>query len=382
MLAHCLLSPIPLAFALGFAAKALGSELTVPQKAQATLSVYLLFALGLRGGVELADTPLAAIALPSAVTLVIGVLTPLCAYVLARRLGGYSQVDAAGIAAHYGSVSAVTFVVAQQFVEAAGCPAEGFMPTLLTLLESPGIHVALALGTLGAPRVRPAVWAAESHAVDLQPALVGLASPLHAPAFVTQDFLATRGSSGALHAGAGRPSGILTRVRASQWPRGAAHSLRKLLTSQTMVLLVGGLLIGWASGAEGYAQVKPFFDGGFKGALTLFLLGMGLTAGERIGELRKSGAFLLAFGLTVPVLHGVVGVALGHWAGLSVGGATVLGAMAASASYIAGPAAVRMSLPEANPSVPLALALGITFPFNLVFGIPLFFMIARALGAP
>jgi hypothetical protein len=143
-----------------------------------------------------------------------------------------------------------------------------------------------------------------------------------------------------------------------------------------MILMIGGLIIGYLVGAKSYESVKPFFETGFKGALVLFLLEMGLVAGARIADLKKVGATLIFFGILIPILHGSLGVFLGQWAGLSVGGAAVLGAMAGSASYIAAPPAVRMTLPEANPTYYLTASLAVTFPFNLVAGIPLYFKIA------
>jgi uncharacterized protein len=153
--------------------------------------------------------------------------------------------------------------------------------------------------------------------------------------------------------------------------------LHEVLTARSMVLLVGGLVVGYVMGEQGYASVSPFFEGMFKGALTLFLLEMGISAGARLGDLRRAGLFLVAFGVAMPVLHGFLGVLLGHWAGLSVGGCTVLATMAASASYIAAPPAVRMTLPQANPTYYLTAALAISFPFNLLFGVPLYYHLAR-----
>ena len=148
------------------------------------------------------------------------------------------------------------------------------------------------------------------------------------------------------------------------------------MTARSMILLVGGLVIGLLMGSTGYAPIKPFFETGFKGALVLFILEMGIVAGTRLHDLRRVGFRIIGFGVLIPVLHGAIGVLLGHWAGLSIGGATVLGTMAASASYIAAPPAVRMTLPEANPAYYLTASLAVTFPFNLVFGIPLYYQIA------
>lgn len=320
-------SPLSLAFVLGIVSRLLRSELALPRELYASLSIYLLLGIGLKGGVELSHSAFSELIWPAVVTVALGCLTPVTAYLTLRKLGRFSIADSAGIAAHYGSVSAVTFIASQQFVQTLGYPAEGFMPTLLTLLESPGIHIALGIGVIQTAR-----QAAQQPASETSPATE--ARPL-------------------------------------------SEVLHEVLTARSMILLVGGLVIGFIMGAKGYEPVKPFFEGMFKGALTLFLLEMGLTAGARLGDLKVAGPFLLGFGMVMPVVHGTLGVLLGHWAGLSVGGAAVLGTMAASASYIAAPPAVRMMLPEANPTLYLTAALAITFPFNIVFGIPLYFQIAK-----
>ena len=307
-----LLSPITLAFALGIFAKRIRSDLALPRDIYAGLGIYLLFALGLKGGVELAKASMGSIVLPVLVTLLLGCIRPLSSYFVLRKVGKLGVPDSAGIAAHYGSVSAVTFIAALTFVDAVGTPAEGFLPTLLAILETPGIAIALTIG--------------------------------------------------AIKTGTDRPVGEV---------------IHEVLTGRTLVLLVGGLVIGFVSAPAAWDQVSIFFtDGIFKGALTIFLLEMGLVAGERLSDLRRTGAFLLAFGIGIAIVHGLMGVALGLAAGLSVGGATVLAAMAASASYIAAPPAVRITLPEANPTLSLTAALAITFPFNIVVGIPIYYQFA------
>lgn len=331
-----LTSPIVLAFALGILAKVIRSELTIPKDLYASLSIYLLFAIGLKGGVELSEAHFGSIALPVAATLALGVITPVSSYLVLRRVGRFSTSDSAGIAAHYGSVSAVSFIAAQQFVAGVGSPAEGFMPTLLTLLESPGIHIALGIGAVQVAK------SATARAMDGGGVAVLGGSP---------------------HAVASGPG-----------------TLREVLTSRTMILLVGGLVVGCVIGKHGYEPVRPFFDNGFKGALTIFLLELGLTAGERLSDLKKVGPFLVAFGVVMPLVHGTLAVVLGHFAGLSVGGCTVLATMAASASYIAAPSAVKLNLPEANPTFSLTAALVVTFPFNLIFGIPIYYEVAHFLA--
>ena len=339
-----LLSPFVLAFALGVGARLLKSDLALPADAQTTLSTFLLFAIGLHGGAALASTPLTSLPTPLAATLALGVITPVSAFAVLRGPGRFSASDAAGIAAHYGSVSAVTVIAAQQFVASLGIPSEGLMTTLLTVLEAPGIAVALTIGGIAAARERVA----------------GVAG--------------MQGGGAVL---AGDPLGLGT-SRFAPDP-GTMGAIVGVLRSKSMMLLGGGLLIGILTPKQGWESVAAVFDTKsaiFKGALTLFLLQLGVEAGGRLGALRKVGGFLIAFGTVIPLAHGCLGVVLGTWAGLSVGGATVLGAMAASASYIAAPPAVRAALPDANPTYSIVAALAITFPFNLIVGIPLYHHLA------
>ena len=310
-----LLSPVVLAFVLGALAVAIRSDLEIPEPLYQALSIYLLLAIGLKGGSALSVTPLAEVAWPVLVTFGLGIVTPIIAYNVLRRLGRFDRTNAAALAAHYGSVSAVTFIAAQAVVALAGYPAEGFLPALVAVLEVPAIVVGLLIAY-------------------------------------------ARGE------------------RAGSWQ----EALREVVTGKSIVLLVGGMAMGWIAGKDGMAPVEPFFVAGFQGALTLFLLDMGMTAARRLKDLKSVGVFLVAFGILMPIVHGALGVWLGLASGLSVGGAAVLGAMVSSASYIAAPAAIRVGLPEANPAYYLTASLGITFPFNLTLGIPLYLAIAQWLG--
>ncbi len=306
-----LLSPMVLAFFLGVLAVALKSDLAFPEPLYSTLSIYLLFAIGFKGGVELSRTRLEALLHPALATLLLGVLTPLFAYALARRFLSLKKEEAAALAAHYGSVSAVTFLAALAFVQAAGHRAEGFMPTLVAFLEVPGVVIGLLL--------------------------------------------------------------------ARSQRNGLQEAIREVLVGRSVFLMVGGLLVGFLSGEEGMQKVKAFFVDPFNGALTLFLMELGMVAARRLQDVRRLGGRLIAFGTFVPLLHGALGLFLGHWAGLSLGGGVVLATMAASASYIAAPAAVRLALPQVNPSLYIAASLAITFPFNLVLGIPLYYALGQVL---
>lgn len=314
-LADNLISPVVLCFVMGITARWIKSDLAVPEPIYQGLSIYLLLAIGLKGGSALAITPVGDLLLPASATVALGIITPVSAFFLMRRCGRLGVEDAAAVAAHYGSVSVVTFLAAVEAVKRTGVELEGFLPALVAVLEVPGIIVALL--------------------------------------FANQ-------------AGPGKGS----------WKK----ALHEVVTGKSIVLLLGGLLIGWACGPKKLEDVQPFFATAFKGALCLFMIELGIAAGKRLRDAGRAGLRLLILGCIIPVLHGVLGVSAALLAGLSPGGAVVLGAMAGSASYIAAPAAVRVALPGANPAYYLTLALGITFPFNLAFGIPLLQTLAQHLS--
>lgn len=303
-----LTSPMVLCFALGVVARLIRSDFRLPEGAYTVLATYLLLGIGLKGGAAFSD------ASPNAVlaALALGCVIPLLVYSTSRGVARLDRPDAAALAAHYGSVSAVTFIASLTFLDAAGVQHPGFLPALVAVMEVPGIVVALAL--------------ARRHSA--------------------------KGSFGA--------------------------ALRETLTGKSIVLLAGGVLVGWAGGPVGYAQVEPFFVAPFKGALCVFMLDMGLLAASQLETLGKTGFRVVAIGLLAPVVLGALGVAAGAAAGLGVGAAAVLGVLSASASYIAAPAAVRTALPEANPSIYLTASIGLTFPFNLAVGIPYCLGLAQA----
>ncbi|MFN8726482.1 MAG: sodium-dependent bicarbonate transport family permease [Rhodospirillales bacterium] len=312
-----LLSPMVLSFVLGALAHLVRSDLKFPDQVYTALSIYLLFAIGLKGGVALSVAPFGTVILALLAGFGLGTAIPLWSFYILTRLGKFDASNAAAIAAHYGSGSAVTFIAATAYLQSAGLPAEGFMPAVLAVMEVPAIVVALLLAKL-------------KGAAD------------------------------------------------GDW----RSALPEVLAGKSIVLLVGGLAIGFLAGPTGYKSVAPFFADPFQGALCLFLLDMGLVAARRLGDFKQVGPFLIAFAIVMPVLHGILGVFVGYEIGLSVGGATILGVLAASASYIAAPAAVRIALPEANPGFYLTASLAITFPFNLVVGLPLYFAFAQMLKGP
>lgn len=314
-----LLSPAVLFFLLGVVATLAKSDLKFPEPLYLGLTIYLLTAIGFKGGVAIAKVGIEAVWLPALVAIVLGTLIPFWSYPVLRFLGRLSPIDSAAIAAHYGSVSAVTFIAATNFLKSLDQPYEEFATAFLAVMESPAIIVGVVLGKLSSQRT------GESFVPTLKLAL------------------------------------------------------HEACLGRSVILLVGALLIGYLSGVRGYEATAGFFVAPFQGVLALFLLEMGMVAARRFGDLRKVGVFLVAFGVLMPLLHGVLGVALGQFAGLSLGGATLLGVLAASASYIAAPAAIRLSLPDANPTLYLTAALAITFPFNITFGLPIYFEVAKRL---
>lgn len=315
-----LLSPAVLFFLLGVFATLVKSDLKFPEPLYLGLTIYLLTAIGFKGGASIAKAGLAAVWLPALAAIVLGTLISLWSYPILRFIGRLLAVDAAALAAHYGSCSAVTFIAATNFLKSVNQPFEEYASAFLAVMESPAIIVGVVLGKLA----------------------------IQTP---------------------GEKLGPMLKV-----------ALHEALLGRSVILLVGGLMVGFLSGQPGLDTTAGFFVAPFQGVLALFLLEMGMVAARRFGDLRKVGVFLVAFGVTMPLVNGAIGVALGHFTGLSLGGSMLMGVLAASASYIAAPAAVRLSLPDANPTLYLTSALAITFPFNITIGLPIYFQIAKWLA--
>jgi hypothetical protein len=306
-----------LAFLLGIIASRIKSDLKFPDSLYQSLTIYLLIAIGIKGGYKLSIASFSEVVYPAMAAITLCLSIPLWTYFLMRKAGKFDIPNAAALAAHYGSVSAVTFSAALAFHESLKISFEGFMPSMLAIMEIPAILIGISLARINS----------------------------------------TSGES------------------ALQVP--LKEIARELVAGKSGLLLLGFLIIGFLAGKTGWEQVAPLFDVPFKGVLTIFLLEAGLVAGRKLSDLRQGGLFLVAFGILFPILHAILGISLGHLAGLSLGGATILGVLAASASYIAAPAACRVALPEANPSYYLTAALTITFPFNIIVGLPLYHEIAK-----
>ena len=315
-----LLDPPILFFVFGLCAVLVGSNLDIPQQITKFLSLYLLMAIGFKGGVALAATGITQVVVLSLVAAAImSLAVPVWSYFLLRfRLKPF---DAAAVAATYGSVSAVTFIAAGAFLNRIGLEFGGHMTVALVVMESPAIIMAVAIGNM--VRRQQGQAASDASGVDVAPGKV----------------------------------------------------LKEAFTDGAHLLLLGSLAIGWMTGDTGKKTMDPFIGSIFKGLLAFFMLEMGLLVGRRFRELREVGWFPVAFGIVMPMVNGTIAALLGRALGLPPGDAVLLATLAASASYIVVPAVVRYSIPEASPSLYFGMALGVTFPFNILVGIPLYYQI-------
>jgi hypothetical protein len=315
-------SPVILFFVLGILAAVMRSDLAIPEQFAKAMSIYLMIAIGLKGGVAVAKSGLsvdmvAAMAAGAALSFFI----PFWVAAVLRGFGKLDPLNSGAVAAHYGSVSVVTFVTAGEILGAQGLTAAGYMVAVLAVMETPAILSGLLLARKGA--------------------------------------VAVAGSSDALH--------------------DRSELFREVFLNASVVLLIGSFVIGMVAGPKGFASVEPVFDVGFRGVLCLFLLDMGLLAARRLRESRAIAWRLALLAIAFPVVNGVLGTVTGVLLGLDTGTVAALGILCASASYIAVPAALRMALPQADPGIYLAMSLSISFPFNILFGIGLISWLARAL---
>ncbi len=293
-------------FMLGFIARLLKAPIEFPVGLYKGIILFLLLAIGLKGGIALSEYSAGTLLLQSLAVISIGFILPLIAFPLLFKIGGLNREDSASLAAHYGSVSIGTYAVAVSFLESTGIDYEPYFPLFVAILEIPAIAVG--------------IWLAKRSGVRVQTNKV----------------------------------------------------LREVFLNQGVLLLVGGLLIGWWAGSERSASIMPLFTGMFQGVLALFLLYMGLVAADKIGALKQHGNFIASFAVVMPLIGAALGAVIGHSIGLSLGGAILLTTLGASASYIAVPAAMAVAIPTANPSLSITASLAVTFPFNVIVGIPLY----------
>ncbi|MCS7277615.1 MAG: sodium-dependent bicarbonate transport family permease [Aquificaceae bacterium] len=316
LLLQNILNPPVLMFLLGLGAVLLRTELEIPQPLPKLFSLYLLIAIGLHGGYELSKSGITADVLKVLLlAMLMATAVPIYAFFILRLK--LDVYNAVAIAATYGSISAVTFITAGSFLNTLGQSYGGYMVAAMTLMESPAIIIGLAMLSLFAKRNNEGV----------------------------------------------------------NW----AEVFREAFLNPSVYILMGTLIIGFLTGEKGWKAMDPLFGVLFKGMLAFFLLDMGIVAGRRIGEIKKVGVFLIAFGILLPVFNAMVAVLLAKTFGLAKGDAFMFSVLCASASYIAVPAAMRLSVPEANPSLYVTMSLAITFPFNIAVGIPLYYFVINNL---
>ncbi|MEM6660635.1 MAG: sodium-dependent bicarbonate transport family permease [Pseudomonadota bacterium] len=308
-------APMVLCFLLGLGAALARADLSIPEQAARMMSIYLLFAIGMKGGVEVARVGFGPEILMALVTgVALSILLPLVAFSVLRVTTGLSAIDAAAAAGHYGSISIVTFVAGTQALENMGLAYSGYMVAVAAAMEAPAIIAALWLAARGGAHTKPA-------------------------------------------------------------------PMREILLNGSIVLLCGAVVVGWIAGPPGFESVKGLFAEPFKGVLCLFLLDMGLLAGRHLRSAATDiSRTVIAFGIYMPLIGAAIGGAAGWLIGLTPGDLALLITLSASASYIAAPAALRVALPKANPAIYLTLSLGLTFPFNLTFGIPIYVALAETLA--
>jgi uncharacterized protein len=312
-----LFSPVILFFVLGVLAVLVRSDLSVPEPIGKALSLYLMAAIGIKGGVQVSASGFTPdLLLAGLAGLALSFLLPLPAFWLLKRAGRLNTLDAASVAAYYGSVSVVTFITGVEILTAGGMPPAGYMVAVLALMETPAILTSL--------------WLARA-------------------------------------SGQGVPG------------HGRRHFV-EALTNGSVFLLVGSFAIGLIAGAKGFEPVKPVFDGAFRGILCLFLLDMGLLAARQLMQSKSLTPVLAALSIGLALVNGTIGVLIGTAIGLDPGSAAALGVLAGSASYIAAPAAIRLALPQADLGLALTMSLALTFPFNVLLGIHLYAALARWLG--
>jgi len=312
LLGSNLLSPPIVAFAAGACSIWARSDLKIPEQIYQALTIYLLIAIGFKGGVAISSAGLGSLILPMMATLFVGLLIPVVVFAVTRWFLKSSVSNAAALAAHYGSVSAVTFMACLVFLDRQSMPYESFMPAVMAVMELPALLMALLLA---------------------------------------KRFDSNQNAS-------------------------MSHCIKEALSGKTFTLLLCGLLIGGLSGDSGRELMHPFLVTPFYGILVLFLLDMGQSAASHLSTAKVLGERLIAFTIAAPIVQGLLGLGLAYLIGLSQGEAIVFAILTASSSYIAAPAACRAALPEANPGIYVTASLGITFPFNLAIGVPLFYWIS------
>ena len=330
-----LLTPIILFFLFGIIAARIKSDLKIPEAISEFLPIYLLAAIGLHGGIEMRNTGFENMLIPMLVAIGLSLLFTLNHYQILRRLGKFNIFDSYALASTYGAVGAVTFSVGLSFLKNQGVTSEGYLAAVLAVLEPVAFIMAIFLTNM---------------AVSKQ--------------------IRQKKESVSNEDTSGLDMGIQeTKTKLSQ-------VLHDSITGKAIVILLGSIVIGYIIGEDGFSSIRIVFDEMFTGAIVIFMIEMGIIAGQRLEDIKKVGIFLTAFAIIMPTFNGIIGVLVATAMGLSLGGAVMFGLLLASASFIAAPAVLRHSIPQAKPSLYITSALGITFPYNIIILLPIMFTIS------
>ena len=331
-----LLTPIVLFFIFGIVAARIKSDLKIPDAISEFLPIYLLAAIGLHGGIEMRNTGFETMLLPMLVAIGLSLLFTLNHYQILRRLGKFNLFDSYALASTYGAVGAVTFSVGLSFLKNQGVTSEGYIAAILAVLEPVAFILAIFLTNIA----------------------------------VSKQIKTKKESIGEIQMESELEMGI------SETKSNLKQVLHESITGKAIVILLGSIIIGYMIGEEGFSSISIVFDELFTGAIVIFLIEMGIIAGQRLDDIKKVGVFLIAFSILMPTFNGIIGVLVATALGLSLGGAVMFGLLLASASFIAAPAVLRHAIPQAKPSLYITSALGITFPYNIIVLLPIMFMVS------
>jgi|TARA_B100001105_G_scaffold180531_1_gene145939 hypothetical protein len=336
-----LLTPIILFFLFGIIAARIKSDLKIPAAISEFLPLYLLAAIGLHGGLEMRNTGFENMLIPMFVAIGLSLLFTLNHYQILRRLGKFNIFDSYALASTYGAVGAVTFSVGLSFLKNQGVTSEGYLAAVLAVLEPVAFIMAIFLTNM-----------AVSKQIRIK----------------KQSF--TNDSKSDIDVGINETKTKLSKI------------LHESITGKAIVILLGSIVIGYIIGEDGFSSIKIVFDEMFTGAIVIFMIEMGIIAGQRLDDIKKVGIFLIAFAIIMPTFNGIIGVVVATLMGLSLGGSVMFGLLLASASFIAAPAVLRNAIPQANPSLYITSALGITFPYNIIVLLPIMFAVSSLLHNP
>ena len=328
-----LLTPIVLFFLFGIIAARIKSDLKMPEAISEFLPIYLLAAIGLHGGIEMRKTGFEEMLIPMLVAIGLSLLFTLNHYQILRRLGKFNIFDSYALASTYGAVGAVTFSVGLSFLKNQGVTSEGYLAAILAVLEPVAFILAIFLTNMA---VSKQIRTKKQSISDDEELDIGMKE---------------------------------TKTKLSQ-------VLKESITGKAIVILLGSIVIGYIIGEEGFEPISIVFDELFTGAIVIFMIEMGIIAGQRLEDIKKVGIFLTAFSVIIPTINGIIGVLVSTALGLSLGGAVMFGLLLASASFIAAPAVLRHAIPQANPSLYITSALGITFPYNIIVLLPIMFTVS------